>query len=126
MLSLLRLRNVATGSAPGGCQIPDVRLSSRCAAAGRRVLPRSRRIRPQIRREPVQVGLVAGDAHRSADSARRREADHADVVIEGRPRPELATDSVSGEIVKATSPAPGLQKQPVRSEIVWRRATRST
>ena len=42
------------------------------------------------------------------------------------PSPNSPPTSVSREIVNATSPAPGLQKQPVRSEIECRVATRST
>jgi len=37
------------------------------------------------------------------------------------PSPNSPPTSVSRAIVKATSPAPGLQKQPVRSEILCRR-----
>jgi hypothetical protein len=39
--------------------------------------------------------------------------------------PNSPPTSVSREVVKATSQAPGLQKQPVRSEMLRSRASRS-
>ena len=76
--------------------------------------------------EAVEVGEVRSDPERRPDRATGGEADRLDVVVERHALADPPPTRVLRAIVNAICPAPGLQKQPVRSDTLCADAMRST